>query len=123
MTMSDPETKESQPQVGSGALVRLIECGRRSCGYILTEDEREWSEDPEWEGRKTAICPKCGEDGFYTLNESGQRITMRDRDKYRDGIDPATIEPSPRMGLTRRRRIFAAKLRAIEANDEAQLLR
>ncbi len=99
--------------------VRLIQCGRRSCGYVLTEDEREWRQDPEWEARKTAICPKCGEDGFYTLNEKGQQITMRDSEKYRNGLNPATIEPSTRMGLKMRRIILAAKRRALcPANDK-----
>lgn len=117
--MPDPETTDQTTtlsRVDLPRLVRLIQCGRRSCGYVLTEDEREWSQDPEWEFRKTAICPKCGEDSFYTLNERGQKITFKERDKYRDGLDPTTIEPSPRMGLKMRRRILAAKRRAIEAN-------
>jgi hypothetical protein len=104
---------ESAPAVALPRLVRLVQCGRRACGYVLTEEERDWREDPEWEGRKTAVCPKCGEDSFYSLNELGQKLTMRDRDKYRDGIDPATIEPSPRMGEKMKRWILAAKSRAI----------
>jgi len=100
------------------SLVRLLQCGRQSCGYVLTEDEREWLQDPEWSARRTAHCPKCGEDGFYTLNEKGQKITARDREKYRDGLDPTLIEPSPRMGPKNRRMILAAKERILEANVE-----
>jgi len=93
--------------------VKLIQCGRHSCGHILLEDERDWKPLTEWSGKR-AICPKCGEDSFYTLNEKGQKTTMSQRDQYRDGIDPATIEPSSRMGLKMRRRILAAKRRAME---------
>jgi len=66
---------------------------------------------------KVAICPKCGNDSFYTLNRHGQKIN-----KMNEPLDPTTIEPSPRMGLKMRRRIFAARRRAtdIQANDAAQ---
>ncbi len=114
------EAKDVVEQVTSShreqRLVRLLQCGRRSCGYVLAEDEREWLQDPEWSARKTAHCPKCGEDGFYTLNEKGQQITTRDREKYRDGLDPTLIDPSPRMGPKNRQMILAAKQRILEAN-------
>ena len=99
-------------------LVRILQCGRQSCSHVLTEDERDWKSDPRWESSRTAICPECGCDSFYTLNEKGQQITTRDREKYREGIDPSTLEPSPRMGPKNRRMILAAKARILEANAE-----
>lgn len=92
-------------------LVRLIQCGRRSCSYVLTEDERDWM--PNGFG-KTAVCPICGNDGFYRLKPNGQKMTMSERDQYRDGIDPATIEPSPRMGPKMKAYLRDAKRRALE---------
>jgi hypothetical protein len=99
-------------------LVRLLQCGRKSCGYVLTDDEREWK---SVEYGKRAICSQCGCDSFYTLNEKGQQITTRDREKYRDGIDPTTIEPSPRMGPKMTKAIIRAKWHAInQANDTVE---
>ncbi|MEO5715037.1 MAG: hypothetical protein ABIT37_16280 [Luteolibacter sp.] len=94
-------------------LVRLVMCGRRSCSHVLIEEERDWREDPDWKGHRTAVCPKCGDDSFYHLNEAGQKINFSDREKYRNGIDPATIEPSPKMGLKMKRRILRAKRHAL----------
>jgi len=95
-------------------LVRLIQCGRRSCSYVLTEDERDWEQHPKWDSGKVAVCPICGNDGFYTLKPNGQKMTMSERDQYRDGIDPATIEPSPRMGPKMKAYLRDAKRRALE---------
>ena len=94
-------------------LVRLVQCARKSCGHVLLEDERGWTLPKGALFSRTAICPKCSNHSFYTLNEKGQQITMRDSEKYRHGIDPASIEPSPRMGLKMKRRILAAKRRAL----------
>jgi hypothetical protein len=99
-------------------LVVLLKCGRKSCSHVLIEEEREWLEDPLWTARKTATCPKCSNDGFFTLNEKGQEITMKDRDKYRGGIDVNLIEPSPRMGLKMKRRIFRAKRHALSLHNK-----
>ena len=117
----DIANREDSPAVSGSVqrLVRLIQCERRSCGHVLIEDERAWIPHPEWAGAMRAVCPKCADYGFYTLNEKGQAIGIKDLDKYRNGIDPETIDPSPRMGLKMKRRILAAKRRAIEANAQA----
>lgn len=88
-------------------MIHLIECGRASCSHILTNDEQVWL--PPDENRRTATCPKCGGDSFYTLNEIGQRIGFSQRDKYRNGIDPASILPSPRMGPKRKKALLRVK--------------
>lgn len=103
-------------------LVRLLQCGRKSCGHVLTEGEREWVKSKDFEGARTAVCPECGNDDFYTLNAAGQAMTARDmRDGADREIDPATIEPSPRMGPKMKARILDAKRRALESlpNDLA----
>lgn len=105
------------PTVEQKRLVRLIQCGRRACSHILTEDEREWTRPLGELRRRTAICPQCGCDNFYTLNERGQSITFRELENYRNGLDPATIEPSPRMGSKMKSRLLAAKARILQAND------
>ena len=116
--MSDTENLNNAADGGllQPRLVRILECGRQSCGYVLTEKERDWKSDPRWESHRTAICPECGCDSFYTLDEKGQRITTCDREKYREGIDPTTLEPSPRMGPKKRQRILAVKQRILDAN-------
>ena len=78
--------------------VKLIQCGRRSCSYVLDEDERAWEQHPEWEDGKVAVCPICGQDDFFTLKPNGQKVRVSEMDEYRDGIDPNLIEPTPRMG-------------------------
>ena len=103
-------------------LVRLLQCGRKSCGHVLTESERDWVKSKDFEGARTAVCPECGNDDFYTLNAAGQAMTTRDmRDGADREIDPATIEPSPRMGPKMKARILDAKRRALESlpNDLA----
>lgn len=95
--------------------VILMQCGRRSCGHVLLDTEREWI--PNGIG-ETACCPKCGEEGFYHLNELGQTLKMSQREQYRHGVDPHLINPSTRMGLKMRRRIFAVKARALATLDQ-----
>lgn len=107
----------ADPPVAQQRVVRLIQCGRRSCGFILTEEERKWTVDPKWEARQTAVCPRCGEDGFYTLKPNGQKTTMKERDKYRDGIDPTLIDPAPRMGPKMRAGLLAAKRRILATEE------
>jgi len=107
------EIEKSKPVV-ERRLVRLVQCGRRSCSYVLSEDERGWT--PNDYGGQKAICPKCGEDGFYTLKENGQKASWGERDQYRDGIDPTLIEPTPRMGPKFRAALLDAKRRIMEAN-------
>lgn len=109
-TLDQPSTAGASSQ----RLVRLIQCGRASCGYVLTEDEQKWVPHPEFENSTTGTCPKCGKDSFYHLNAQGQKRRMSEPLPWE--IDPNDIEPSPKMGLKMKRRILAAKRRAIEAN-------
>lgn len=92
-------------------LVKLIQCGRRSCSHVLIEDERGWKLN---DIGHTAVCPKCGNDDFYTLKPNGQKTSFSERDLYRDGIDPATIEPTPRMGPKFKAALMDARRRALE---------
>lgn len=93
---------------------KLLQCGRRSCSHVLWESERDWS--PNGIG-KTAICPNCGETGFYTLNSAGQKLTMSQHRAGHDVFDPAIIEPSPRMGPKMRSAILDAKRRALNGKE------
>jgi hypothetical protein len=92
-------------------LVKLIQCGRRSCSHVLLEDER--AERPNDFGY-TLICPKCGNDDFYTLKENGRKTVWSERDLYRNGIDPNLIEPTTRMGPKMRAALLSAKERALK---------
>ena len=105
--------RESDRAVSQPRLV--LQCGRKSCGHVLTESERDWVKSKYFKGAKTAVCPECGNDDFYALNSAGQAMTARDmRDGAAREIDPATIEPSPRMGPKMKARILDAKRRALE---------
>lgn len=94
----------------STTLVKVIECSRKSCGHILLDDERDWK---PMDIGKRAICPKCGCESFYTVKENGQTMKTSEREKYRAGIDPVEIEPTPRMGPKRRAALLAVKKRAL----------
>jgi hypothetical protein len=95
-------------------LVTLVQCSKASCGHVLIEDEFEWICDPSasWGGSKQAVCPKCENESFYTLNALGQ--IRKARDESPREINPENISPSPRMGLKMKRRMLAAKRRALE---------
>lgn len=95
------------------ALVHLLQCAKQRCGHVLPDNERDWNPSPDWEGSLKAVCPKCGGEGFFTLNAKGQCRMQRDTSPRE--INPHAIEPSPRMGLKRRRRIIAAKRRILES--------
>ncbi len=95
----------------SPKLVRLIQCGRRSCSYVLTEDERLW--EPKSEIGQVAVCPICGDDSFYTLKANGQKVTFKEREEYRDGVNVDEIEATPRMGPKMRSYLRDAKARAL----------
>lgn len=110
-------TRPDTPQQLTKRLVHLVQCARRTCLHVLTEDEYEWV--PHNSG-ETALCPKCLNDAFFSLNEFGQRLTMRDREKFRAGIDPNLIQPTPRMGKKRRAQLLAAKHRALENGNAPQ---
>ncbi len=116
MDNESPDSDSRVVAVDHPRLVSLLQCGKQRCGHVLLEEERAWTAPKGSLNRRVAICPKCGHDSFYTLNEKGQQITTRDREQYRHGLDPTMIEPSPRMGLKMKRRILAVKRRALEAN-------
>lgn len=105
-----PATAEQKPPT-----VILLQCAKSRCGHVLTEDEYVWKSDRSFglADSKTAHCPRCDGVAFYTLNALGQ--IRKSRDESPREIDPTTIEPSPRMGLKMKRRILAAKRRAIES--------
>lgn len=105
--LSNHNQEASPPQ----PLVELMQCGKTSCGHVLIESEQVWVPNPEWKHSKTATCPKCGNDCFFSLNAQGQKRKMSDTCPRK--IPPSDIQPSPRMGLKMRRRILAAKSRAI----------
>lgn len=108
------ETKQPDYQKPK-ILVRLTQCSKASCGHVMTESEHVWVPDPRWKGSRTGTCPKCGNNSFYSLNALGQKRSISDTGPRE--IAPEDIEPSPRMGLKMKRRILAAKRRAIEANQ------
>ena len=93
-------------------LVHLMQCCRAKCGHILTKEEYAW--EPSAIGRR-AICPRCGCDSFYALAPDGQILTMKQRDEFRDGIDPETIEPFKRLGPKKRQALLEAKRRILQS--------
>lgn len=104
----------------TGTVITLLQCSKQRCGHVLLESEREWI-PVSWDERtKSAVCPKCYGDTFYTLNAQGQCRTGKDRDKPRE-ILAEDINPSPRMGLKMRRRLFAAKNRALGIPSKSSL--
>jgi len=97
-------------------LVHLLQCGRAKCGHVLTKDEYDWK--PSGIGA-TAICPMCGCSEFYSLKANGQKMTMKDHEENRDGINPELIEPTPRMGPKLKASLINAKRRILEVNTPA----
>ena len=91
--------------------VTLLECCKARCGHILLSSEYVEKPDRRWKGSMICTCPKCGGESFYTLNSAGQARRMSDNSTRE--ITPDSIEPSEKMGLKKRRRIFAAKSRAL----------
>lgn len=99
--------------------VILKECLRTKCGHIYLEEETVWTEpgivkagDVSYHGFSNGCCPRCGEQGYFTLNALGQR--RKGREGFaKPEVAVANISPSPRMGLKRRRRVLAAKRRAL----------
>lgn len=86
----------------------LNECAARKCGHIYFGGETEWL--PEGDRTLRGACPRCGEQSYYPLNPLGQRRKSSDKTPHEMAV--ADINPSPRMGPKRRRRILAAKRRA-----------
>jgi len=98
--------------VSNKEMVILVECCKKSCGHILTEDEYAWMPDPRWKDSRTAECPMCGGESFYTLKENGQHRMSRDTAPRE--IHVMKIEPSTKMGPKRWAKILMAKKRAMD---------
>jgi len=96
----------------TGTKIELLQCSKQRCGHVHLIDERGGRPSTSFEGATTSICPKCGCDGFYTLTAQGRCRTTKDRDLPRE-INAEDIDPSPRMGLKMKRRLLAAKRRAL----------
>ncbi len=59
------------------------------------------------------IPSDCGNDEFFQLKENGQEQSMRDREAYRDGVDPTKIDASARMGTKKKLALMAVRRRAL----------
>lgn len=106
--MTTQEPSENMPR-----LVELLQCAKQRCGHVLTYDEHVWVQTDGYEHNcKTGTCPKCGNDSFYHLNAMGKIRLSSDESPRK--INPNDISPSPRMGLKMKRRILAAKRRALQ---------
>ena len=91
-------------------LVKLVECARRGCGHILTEEEYEWR--PGSFG-KTAVCPLCFGETFYRLKANGRRMTPDDTRHGPEKFDPATIAPCSKLGLKKQMGLLDVKRRVL----------
>lgn len=96
---------------GGPALIRMLQCGKKSCSHIFTDDEHVWL--PGTIGKR-ACCPLCHNGDYYTLKENGQKMTMQEREPYRKGIDPNAIEPTAKMGPKMRLRLERVKVRSLD---------
>lgn len=106
------DTNTSPEAPTTGTPVTMLECSRVKCGHILLKTEQSSRPSALWAGSTVHTCPKCGNESFYTLHANGRHRTTKDRDIPLE-IMAEDINPSPRMGLKRRRRLFAAKHRAL----------
>lgn len=104
----------------TGTVITLLQCCKQRCGHVLLESEQEQVPHPDFKNATVSVCPKCGGNSFYTLNEQGRCRTTKDRDLPRE-ILAEDISPSPRMGLKMRRRLFAAKNRALGIPSKSSL--
>lgn len=102
-TLTTPQT---------GTVIHLMQCSKQRCGHVLLETEEAKVPHPDYKNATISVCPKCGCNSFYTLNAQGRCRTTKDRDLPRE-INAEDINPSPRMGLKMRRRLLAAKRRAL----------
>lgn len=103
----------------SGTIITLLQCSKQRCGHVLLESEQEKVPHPDFEHAKIYVCPKCCGDSFYTLNAQGQ--ARRQSDTGPREILAEDISPSARMGLKMRRRLFAAKNRALGIPSKSSL--
>lgn len=103
----------------TGTIVRLMQCAKQRCGHVLLDDEREWIPVSRDGRTKSAVCPKCHGNAFYTLNAQGQARTRRGEGPQE--IIAEDIQPSSRMGLKMKRRLYAAKNRALGIPSNSSL--
>ena len=96
----------------TGTKIELLQCSKQRCGHVLLKTEQAQVRDTERSYVTRHLCPKCGGDSFYTLTAQGRCRTTKDRDLPRE-INAEDIDPSPRMGLKMKRRLLAAKRRAL----------
>jgi hypothetical protein len=69
-------------------------------------------DDPEFEGPRTATCPKCGGESFYCLDAEGQ--FRKSSDKTPRAIIPGRVSPSPRLGDAKAKKIWEAVARVLQ---------
>ena len=112
----EPRTSRKRTALLQPRIVQLLQCGRKSCGHVLIKEECEWR---GCQYESTATCPKCGNEDFWTLKENGQKVKASEMDAYRDGVDPETIEASPRMGLKMTKALIRAKWYVIHSQANA----
>jgi len=103
-----PEITDEQREAG---VIELLECGRRKCGHIFSEFERKWVKDPECSIARQGVCPVCGERSVYHLSYNGSAVSRIDDV---GPLKPESIEPSPRLGPTKRGLLLEAKRRALK---------
>lgn len=111
-TATESPADSATPEKGLGVprLVRLVKCGRQSCGHIMTEGERADEPHPKFANCMKQVCPKCGCNSFWALNKHGQTINGFGDDVE---LNPEDIEPTKRQGLKTKRRLLACKRRCL----------
>lgn len=90
-----------------GIKIQLLKCARNGCSHVFTDDE--YKEVP-FSGTLSGadlVCPRCENDSTYTLDHNGILTNPGAT------IDAHDIEPSRRLGLKMRRRVLAARRRAV----------
>ncbi len=100
--------------------IHLLQCSKQRCGHVLLKTEQDKIPSRLWANATVSVCPKCGNESFYTLTAQGRCRTTKDRDLPLE-INAEDIAPSPRMGLKMRRRLFAAKNRALGIPSKSSL--
>lgn len=88
--------------------IQLLKCTRQKCSHVFTSEEFKKVPWPGQSCGKLMVCPQCENDSTYTLGSDGIAADPETR------INAHDIEPSNRLGLKMRRRVFAAKRRAIK---------
>lgn len=109
-------SKSLENKKGSGRQVQLLKCAKQVCSHVFTDEEYKKIPWKGVSGGEHMVCPKCENDSTFTLWHDGTIC----RPGYR--INAHDIEPSPRLGIRMRKRILAAKQRAV-TRDSSALIR